>query len=270
MSKAKRHRSAELERLRADPSAALRLETDEGPNAPGQRFAPRSNPESAELFRDRWRKLISPPAVMTPGQELLGSHSPSSASGSLSSYAGRTPALAPAPGGFSRGSPFSQSGVDSGAALQYHNISSGFGQVPDSITSTLASSRGGSEAAMPFSSPTPAAFTPGQQQMYPFVPTSMVTEQNHLEQSQSFGHLLPPPGLEAQSQFDGHSPWLWADADPSVDVFGDTNVSPNAGPGGLGDLDVDMDTEMNWQDWFESVKGLEGDLGALPGGKEGW
>jgi hypothetical protein len=48
----------------------------------------------------------------------------------------------------------------------------------------------------------------------------------------------------------GFVPWLWADTDPSVDVF--ANVDMDAI-----DVNMDLDGEVDWYNWVESAKGME-------------
>jgi len=55
----------------------------------------------------------------------------------------------------------------------------------------------------------------------------------------------------------GFVPWLWADADPSVDVFSSLDVDSI-------DVNMDLDGEVNWYNWVESADGLDGD--AKPSG----
>ena len=61
MDKARKHRNAELKRLRADPEAANKLEGDDRttplPSSPGP-FLPGS---SVDMFRERWRQLVTVP-----------------------------------------------------------------------------------------------------------------------------------------------------------------------------------------------------------------
>jgi hypothetical protein len=48
----------------------------------------------------------------------------------------------------------------------------------------------------------------------------------------------------------GSVPWLWADADPSFDMFSNLDVDTI-------DVNMDLDDGMNWYDWVESAKGME-------------
>lgn len=49
--------------------------------------------------------------------------------------------------------------------------------------------------------------------------------------------------------------WFWADIDPTADVVADASM-------GTMDFNLDLDVEMDWHDWVESVKGIEMDTHA--------
>ena len=49
-------------------------------------------------------------------------------------------------------------------------------------------------------------------------------------------------------------PWLWPDADPSVDMFSNLDVDPM-------DVTMELDDEVNWYNWVESAKGMMWDAG---------
>ncbi|CAN8097892.1 unnamed protein product [Discula destructiva] len=60
-----------------------------------------------------------------------------------------------------------------------------------------------------------------------------------------------PPAWPGPQQYTGDVvPWLWADADPSTDVFG-------------ADLDINMDSESDWHNWLESAKNMELNLDGI-------
>ncbi|TVY78428.1 Bikaverin cluster transcription factor bik5 [Lachnellula suecica] len=60
--KAKKHRDAEIERLRNDPQAAAQLETeDQGNPVPGSPGPFPAGSNVVELFRERWRQLLARP-----------------------------------------------------------------------------------------------------------------------------------------------------------------------------------------------------------------
>ncbi|KAL9105811.1 MAG: hypothetical protein Q9227_009067 [Pyrenula ochraceoflavens] len=52
----------------------------------------------------------------------------------------------------------------------------------------------------------------------------------------------------------GLGPWLWADADPSVDVFAGVELDSS-------DINMDLDGEVDWYNLIESAKGMEWDIG---------
>lgn len=49
-------------------------------------------------------------------------------------------------------------------------------------------------------------------------------------------------------------PWLWADTDPSFDMFSGMGADSM-------DVNMDSDSEFNWNDWLESTKALDWDTG---------
>ena len=44
--------------------------------------------------------------------------------------------------------------------------------------------------------------------------------------------------------------WLWADGDPSVDVFANSDMD-------LIDANLNLDGDMDWYNWVETAKGME-------------
>ncbi|TVY14646.1 Bikaverin cluster transcription factor bik5 [Lachnellula arida] len=54
----------------------------------------------------------------------------------------------------------------------------------------------------------------------------------------------------------GLVPWLWADADPSIDVFANVDVGVDV------DFNMDIDGgDVDWYNWVESARGMEWDAG---------
>ncbi|KAI1772995.1 fungal-specific transcription factor domain-containing protein [Hypoxylon cercidicola] len=74
----------------------------------------------------------------------------------------------------------------------------------------------------------------------------------------SYSHL--PSFPTDWSTNPGFGTWLWADADPSVDVFANMEF-------GAADLNMDFDSDVDWNNWVNSAKGAEFS-GEAPGG--GW
>jgi hypothetical protein len=69
-----------------------------------------------------------------------------------------------------------------------------------------------------------------------------------------------PADSTAWSMGPGFVPWLWADADPSVDVFTSVDI-------GAIDVNMDLDAEVDWYNWVESAQGMQWDAG--PSGSGG-
>ncbi|OTA99891.1 hypothetical protein M426DRAFT_324789 [Hypoxylon sp. CI-4A] len=67
---------------------------------------------------------------------------------------------------------------------------------------------------------------------------------------------------DARSLGSGFGAWIWADADPSVDVFADMNTDST-------DLNLDFDGDVDWNTWVESAKGMEWSSGEQAPGS-GW
>jgi len=65
----------------------------------------------------------------------------------------------------------------------------------------------------------------------------------------------PPPGSRpgVPGYYSG-TPWLWADMDPATDVLRDMGLE-NV------EMGVDLDSEMSWQHWLESVRELGSEMG---------
>lgn len=70
MTKARRHRDAELKRLRGDPSAAEQLVADDRNIPTPASEGPFAGGNSEEVFREHWRRLITESAVEHPPQDF--------------------------------------------------------------------------------------------------------------------------------------------------------------------------------------------------------
>lgn len=216
---ARKHRDAELERLRSDPQAAEWLEMEDQkipvPASPGP-FPIGSN--VVELFRERWRQLLAMPEgprndTRTHRQSGAVVTGPSA----QSTYTTQ-PSTNPIP-------VYNADGLGSMTTFEpAHDGASGpqARQILPSNTPTdlqSAITRNG-----------PSDFTMGQTagpsyNAFPAVPTSW-----------SIG-----PGFV---------PWLGADADPSVDVFANVDVDTT-------DVNMDFGGEVDWYGWVESAKDEE-------------
>ncbi|XXH00865.1 Cochaperone protein [Hypoxylon texense] len=69
----------------------------------------------------------------------------------------------------------------------------------------------------------------------------------------SYTHLPSVPTSTAPTDWSlgaGFGTWLWADADPSVDVFANMEFEAT-------DLNMDFDSDVDWNNWVNSAKGVE-------------
>jgi len=206
MAKARKHRDAELERLRSNPHAAEQLEMDDQrvpiPASPGP-FPAGSN--AVELFREQWRQLLTTPEKHgQSGQRVTNP----------STHSNYTP-------------------QPSTSSMPTYNMDS-------------------SEFNMNFEPAYLSANTVQTSQNPPnntsldLQSTTMADASDDVSMSQTAGlsHDDVPafgPGLVH---------WLWADIDPSVDVFANMDMDAT-------DVDIDLDGKADWYTWINSVKGME-------------
>ncbi|KAI0387009.1 fungal-specific transcription factor domain-containing protein [Hypomontagnella monticulosa] len=226
MAKARRHRDAELERLRNDPQAAHRLEAEDRLAAQPASPGPFPSVDSAEYFRDRWRELVDMPLGSGENMQAAAKHGGAG--------------VAPSPS-FAR--PTEIRGPE-------------FGSMPPYNAHALAS--------QPMFTPTysqSSAPQDGSNVQHGSNASELgsgVTANLH-GQFSLVGQPADPSYGAFPTSATGLGPsfgaWLWADADPSVDMFADMNMDM--------DLNVDVDGEIDWNNWVESAKGMEwsGDSG---------
>ena len=214
--KARKHRDAELERLRSDPQAAERLEMEDQmipvPASPGP-FPAGSN--VVELFRERWRQLLAMPErpgndTRTPRQSGPVVTSPSA----QSTYTTK-PSTSSIPA-------YNTGGLGSITTFEPAYLDASGPQVTQILPSNTAT-----DLRSAIATNSPSDFAMGQTtapsyNAFPAVPTNWFVG----------------PGFD---------PWLWADADPSVDVFANMDVDAT-------DVNMDLDGEVNWYNWVESAK----------------
>lgn len=222
MAKARKHRDAELNRLRADPQAAARLDVADWkiPMPSSSGFLPTGS--SGNVFRDWWCLLVEiPEGPKDPMQtsEIFGAeladpsmgtpHTNQPTARSVSVYdtgdSGSNTTFTPTYLG--------TTGPQVGKALESTNSRD---QEVAITTHALSVSDLGQTAGLadnPFAA-IPSNWSDG--------PTTA-------------------PGLV---------PWLWADADPSNDMFSNLDMDPI-------DINMDLEAEVDWYNWVESAEGLE-------------
>ena len=229
MDKACKHRNAELNRLRADQQAAARLEMEDQkfplPSSPG----PFPNGSSVDIFRERWRQLVAIPEGPGDGAKTSVISSAGLADPSMNTTYTSQPITrftsTYSPGVFSPNITFvptylGTNGQQVRQTLKSTNIGDLEPAIPTNAPSELASGKSVRPSCNPFPA-TPADW--------------------------SDGHTMGS----------GFVPRLWADTEPSVDVFSSLDVDSI-------DLSMDFNGEVNWYNWVESAKGMEWD--ADPGG----
>jgi hypothetical protein len=214
--KARKHRDAELERLRSDPQAAERLEMEDQkipvPASPGP-FPTGSN--VVELFRERWRQLLAMPEGPGNDTRTLGQSGPVVTSPSAQSTYTTQPSTSFIPA-------YNAGGLGSITTFEPAYLGASGPQVRQNLPSNTSTNLQSS-----ITSNGPGDFAMGQtvgqsSNAFPAVATNW------------------PSGL-------GFVHWLWADADPSVDVFANVDVDNI-------DVNMDLDGEVNWYNWVESAK----------------
>jgi hypothetical protein len=191
MHKARKHRDAELRRLRTDPQAAARLELGD------QKFPAPSEPypseESVDKFRERWQDLVMPAKATQVFPNLRA--------GNLSST----------------------------GQINHAYLGQGSQQIDPNFN------KDNSDDAVPAMATKPrGGLGEGQ---------SFETPYNQM-------NAMPVDG--SNSTWPEFASWLWADTDPSIDVFPSLNMDLE-----LVDHNVDLDGDMNWYDWVESAKVME-------------
>ncbi len=242
--KARRYRNAEIQRLRSDSLAVEKLEMEDhrslAPASPGP-FPPGSN--VVEIFRERWRQLLLTSENLAYDRRILPSPDTRAAEQSRRNFAYTGQASAtfitkPADG---TDSPISMAKFEP-TYTSNSDLQPDLTQIPN--FSTLSST-----ANTIIQSP----------QVPPLPPNEFSIDQNSTQSYNS------PP-----IPWSHNMGWLWADTDPSVDVFAGMEVDTNVRDGNM-DLGSNSSSEVDWYNWAEAVKGMEGvwDNGGGRGGGEG-
>jgi hypothetical protein len=235
--KARKHRAAEVERLRNDPQAAEWLEREDQkipvPSSPGP-FPAGSN--AVELFRERWRQLLAMPL------EAHG-HDTGAPSGRSA------PASVSPPPAYSPNSAHSQSSTNT---------------TPAHVGAALRSSTNLDAAGFQTSQTRPL---PGSTH-FPDLQSAMTTNAlGGLSMTQSAvtsSYNAPPAAAAAGSTATGgwsmgpgFLPWAWPDTDPTVDDFANLDMDVLDAI----DVNMDMDGEVDWYNWVQSAGGMEWNAG---------
>ncbi|KAI1808975.1 fungal-specific transcription factor domain-containing protein [Daldinia bambusicola] len=219
MTKARRHREAEIKRLRRDSPAAQKLETeDRGAKQPSS-SGPFPGPDSAETFRERWRRLVAMRQDSKDYEQTFAQLYGGVTVSPRVTYSADTngpgfqsvPSYDPSFSVTHPGLMCSQPGLMQRTGVLAHNLPGG-----SLFESTFSSQQNSHSLA-----------TLGTQYAGPAYGSSSA--------SMDLG-----PGFGA---------WLWADTDPSVDVFADMDFE-------VMDTNMNLDGEVDWNSWVASANGM--------------
>ena len=223
MARSRKHRDAELERLRGDPQAAKQLEMEDQrmpvPASPGP-FVAGSN--VVELFRERWHQLLAMPeellhGLQAAGQSRLDMNNPTarftySPQPSINSVSGWNDG-GPWPSMTSEPAYLDTSGLHTSQNLQSSTtVNPQATNMPNDFNEFVTG-----DAAWPTYSAAPASSA-----SWPMGP--------------------------------GFVSWPWADSDSSADAFANMDMSAV-------DVNMGLDDEVDWYNWVESAKDMEWNSG---------
>ena len=226
MNKACKHRDAELNRLRADQQAAVRLEVEDQKIPLPSSSGPFQTGSSVDFFRERWRQLVAIPEGSGDGIKTFGISGAGFADPSMNTSNTSQP------------------------TPKFGHVNS-----PDVFRSSMLfepTSRGtsGQQAGQ---TPESTNIRDREAATTTNAPTELATGQN-VGPWPSYNPLItvPTDWSDGLTMGPGFVPSLWADGDSSVDMF------PNLDLDSI-DVNMDLDGEVDWYDWIESAKGMEWD-----------
>lgn len=222
MAKVRRHRGAEIHRLRRDPRAAAQLDAEdakiEPPSSSGP-FPPGS--DSVQLFRERWRQLIAPD--QNPTYDSI--HTADASNMYTSEFARSKPSIDP-------------TGATTAATTTFNSTSkpNRYRQQPGHTTDPAHT-----RPADPIPPPKPSTNPITQYVTDPTNPPPADISQPHPP--------APQPGVAPEGMH-----WLWDDTTthPSTDL-----AIPNLDEYVDAGMETDLGGDVNWYQFIESAQGLE-------------
>ncbi|TAQ88114.1 hypothetical protein B7494_g3582 [Chlorociboria aeruginascens] len=218
MVNARKHRDAELDRLRADPQAAARLEIEDQKIPSPSSSGPFVTGSCVDFFRNRWRQLVFITEASGDGTQASGSSSVGIADSSIHTNDRNQPTAKSI-------SAYSPGNLSSNLTFESTYLGTSGQQASQTIERTDIRDP---EPAIPTDAPNESAWP------YNPFPTA------------------PADWLEDSAMGHGFVPWPWvdADADPSSDIFYNFDVNSI-------DVNMNLDGEVNWYNWVESARGME-------------
>ncbi|ORY57779.1 fungal-specific transcription factor domain-containing protein [Pseudomassariella vexata] len=270
MMKAKLHREEEIARLRGEPEAAKRLDRIERAKTPNPNFHNMPAAVSIQLAQEEWRKLVGVPYPENPPHD--GCVDDEVPNGSAAS----NPHLPQANQQISVAQ--SQQVMDymtDAMSQQTFNPQDFWSLVYPDESTELARQvifenglSGGISQPQPDMRMMPTQGSPvANKGGIPFprdsLPTTQPVSQTPLPQSTT------PATSAGMNSFvdDNPPPWLWSH------TWGTSSADVTANLPAVDDGDVNMEEDFNWQDWQQSIKGLEMDAGVgmgMPGRSGGF
>ncbi|KAL9079819.1 MAG: hypothetical protein Q9157_001328 [Trypethelium eluteriae] len=228
MEKARKHRDAELERLRADSQAAARLEMEDQQIPNPLSSGPFPNESSADAFRERWRQLVATPNLPGEGIETSENYGIALTDSSANlEYANQPVAKSV--------SVCESSNPSYGKLFEPRHLSTG-GQQTDKPMETFNMSEQEPATTMDSSSDLLMAQTDEPSyKTFPVVPATTDWSDD--------SNIGP-----------GFVPWPLNDTGPSLNSLPDLDVN-------LVDINMNLDGEVNWYNLLEFAKGMERDTG---------
>ena len=206
MVKAGKHRDKELRRLRSQPEAVARLEMEDEKIPLPSSLAIVAEISGKNTFRDQWRQLVTTPEEIgkaSSGSDALG------AGFATNTTSRSTPSVISA-----QRSGISSSNLDMEPTYHHANGQQAQHGIPDT---------NGWGLNVAYAKVTPSTLTSGQT----------------MEPSYHLYPTVPFDGSDSRPVRPGFFPWLWADADPSVEVVSGHDT-------GNFYADMDLDSDMNW------------------------
>jgi hypothetical protein len=221
MAKARKHRDAELERLRADPQAAARLDVEDRKVPIPSSSVPSAAGSTTDIFRERWRKLLAIPEVSADSTERAGNSAawhldPSTSSSYLHQPTAQS-VHAPSPGYLSSDMSFEPTYLETSGQPGNQTL-------PSSDNRSLEQSTTNTAEGLALGQILGLSYNP--------LPTDSAD------------------WLDGRTMGPGFQPWLWADTDPAVDASYNLDVDSI-------DVNMDLDGEVNWYNWVVSAAGME-------------
>ena len=226
MAKGRKHRDAELNRLRDDPQAAARLEVEDQHIPSPSSTALFSAESNVNAYRERLRQLVAMPEGS--GDRDVTDTSSISGTDPADPLMSPTYKLQPNAG---YASAFSPSALRSTTFEPINRQDSN--QTPHSN---------------PIRNPEP--------EPDPTITTNAPSGSISAQQSFSSFPSAPPTWSDSGNTGFGFVPWLWADGEPAVgsgDMF--ANVDVDSGDVDMNDMNEDA--EVDWYGWVQSARGME-------------